>query len=118
MTTVDIKEINSSAAELPSEIDEAMEVKTTILVYFSADDALSSQSRKVLHNPESIEGIALSVCDESVASLKVKRHVCPEVSAVQTNIIQRTRTHPNYKYPHPDPTRSRPSCHAGHMTFP
>jgi len=75
VTTVDIKDISSSACELPSEIDEAMEMKTSILVYFSADDALSSQSRKVVHNPESIEIPALSVGEESIASLKAKRHL-------------------------------------------
>lgn len=81
VTTVDIKDISPSAAELPSEIDEAMEMNTPILVYFSADDALSSQSRKVVHNPESIEGIALAVRDEGVAGVEVERHVCPECPA-------------------------------------
>lgn len=82
VTTVDIKDISPSASELPSEIDEAMEVNTSIRVYFSADDALSSQSRKVVHNPESIEIIALGVRNESVASVVVERHVCPKVSEV------------------------------------
>jgi len=77
VTTVDIKDISSSASELPSEIDEAMEMKTPICVYFSADDALRSQSRKEVHNPESIEVIALRVSDEGVACVEMKRHhVC------------------------------------------
>jgi len=81
VTTVDIKDISPSASELPSEIDEAMEMNTAILVYFSADDALSSQSRKVLHNPESIEGIALSVCDKAETCLKDEWHECPKCPA-------------------------------------
>lgn len=107
VTTLDIKDISSSASELPSEIDEAMEMNTSIRVYFSADDALSSQSRKVLHNPESIEGIALAVGDQCVSCVEVEGHhvLCPEYSEVlvETNIIDQDtgHTYPGYLYPRP-----------------
>jgi len=52
-----------------------MEMNTSILVYFSADDALSSQSRKVAHNPESIEIPALSIGEEGITSLEAERHL-------------------------------------------
>lgn len=80
MPTVYIEYISLSTSKLPSEVNKHVEMKAEILVDFSCDDALSSQSTKELKHIPLGQVAALSVGNEEVSGIAVKRWHALEVS--------------------------------------
>lgn len=99
-----IEYISFSRRKESSEISEYMEMNSPISMIFSANDTLSSQRSKQVHNCPIIKvGSCLGVGEEDIAPiLEVKTwHVPNRKCPLETNIIQRTKgqgTPSDYKY--------------------
>lgn len=75
MASIDIEDTDISASKLPSEVDESVKMNVSILVMLSSNNALCSESRKVVDNIERVERIALRIRKQAVSELESDRHV-------------------------------------------
>lgn len=63
-----IENRSRSRAELSAEIDESVQMNSSILVQLSANDALSSMLSKQFHNSPRIQVSALGIGDEGISA--------------------------------------------------
>ncbi len=104
MAACHIEYINLSASELPSEINEYMEVNSSICVQFAPNDALGCQSRKMTNNLMWVEVSTLAVRNEGIACVdnELRHEVRQKSRGVrevlgETNIIAQDTGHtPHY----------------------